>query len=94
MVTLLSRFYQSGSIACLVTPIKARAGGSWEAVQRRHTCTLLQRDNTINLRLHLQQANLVHALQHACQIWSMHSPRVDVANDTRAASCMALQRFV
>ena len=30
-------FHQSGSIAHLVTPIKARAGGSWAAVQRRHS---------------------------------------------------------
>ena len=30
-------FHKSGSIARLVTLIKARAGGSWAAVQRRHS---------------------------------------------------------
>ena len=36
-------FHQSGSIAHLVTPSKAKAGGSWAAVQRR------QCGNTISL---------------------------------------------
>ena len=44
-------FHQSGSIAHLVTPIKARAGGSWAAVQRRHS--LMQCGNTVNLHLRL-----------------------------------------
>ena len=44
-------FHQSGSIAPLVTPIKSKAGGSWAAVQRRHS--LLQCGNTISLHLHL-----------------------------------------
>ena len=39
-------FHQSGSIAHLVTPVQSRAGGSWAAVQRRHS--LLQCGNTIN----------------------------------------------
>ena len=59
-------FHQSGSIAPLVTPIKSRAGGSWAAVQRRHS--LLQCGNTINLHLHLLQAILVPLLQYGCQI--------------------------
>ena len=41
------QFHQS---FILVAPIKARAGGSWAAVQRRHS--LLQCGNTINLHLH------------------------------------------
>ena len=80
-------FHQSGSIAHLVTPVKARAGGFWVAVQRRHS--LLQCGNTINLHLHLLQAILVPALQYGCQryiyIYVMHSLRVAVANDARAA---------
>ena len=78
-------FHQSGSIAPLVTPIKSRAGGSWAAVQRRHS--LLQCGNTINLHLHLLQAILVPVLQYGCQIWGMHtiSPRVAAANDARVA---------
>ena len=76
-------FHQSGSIAHLVTPIKSKAGGSWAAVQRRHS--LLQCGNTINLHLHLLQAILVPVLQYGCQIWGMHSPRVAAADDARAA---------
>ena len=76
-------FHQSGSIAHLVTPIKSKAGGSWAAVQRRHS--LLQCGNTISLHLHLLQAILVPVLQYGCQIWGMHSPRVAAANDARAA---------
>ena len=33
----------------------------------------------------LLQAVLVPVLQYECQIWGMHSPRVAVANDARAA---------
>ena len=76
-------FHQSCFIAHLVTPIKARAGGSWAAVQRRHS--LLQGGNNVNLHLHLLQRILVPALQYGCQIWGMHSPRAAVANDARAA---------
>ena len=46
-------FHQSGSIAHLVTPVKARAAGSWAAVQWFHS--LLQCGNTISLHLHLLQ---------------------------------------
>ena len=76
-------FHQSGSIAHLVMPIKSKAGGSWAAVQRRHS--LLQCGNTINLHLHLLEAILVPVLQYRCQIWGMHTPRVAAANDARAA---------
>ena len=76
-------FHQSGSIAHFVTRIKARAGGSWAAVQRRHS--LLQCGNTVSLHLHLLQAILVPALQYGCQIWGVHSPRAAVANNARAA---------
>ena len=76
-------FHQSGSIAHLVTPIKSKAGGSWAAVQRRHS--LLQCGNTVGLHLHLLQAILVPVLQYGCQIWGMHSPRVAAANAARAA---------
>lgn len=75
--------HQSGSIAHLIAPIKSKPGGSWAAVQRRHS--LLQCGNTINLHLHLLQAILVPVLQYGCQIWGMHSPRVAVADDAHAA---------
>ena len=76
-------FHQSGSIVHLVIPIKARAGGSWAAVQRHHS--LLQCGNTVNLHLHLLQAIMVPVLQCGRQIWDMHSPRFVVANSARAA---------
>ena len=61
-------FHQSGCIVHLVTPVKARPGGSWAAVQRCHL--LLQCGNTIKLHLHLLQAVLVPALQHGyAQPW-------------------------
>ncbi len=74
-------FHQSGAVAHLISPIKSRAGGSWAAVQRRHS--LLQCGKTINLHLHLLQAVLVPVLQYGCQVWSMHSPRVAAANSSR-----------
>ena len=65
-------FHQSGSVAHLVMPIRSKAGGSWAAVQRRHS--LLQCGNTISLHLHLLQAILLPVLRCGCQIWGMHSP--------------------
>ena len=65
----------------LVTPIKSKAGGSWAAVQRRHS--LLQCGKTINLHVHLLQAVLVSVLLYGCQVWGMHSPRVAAANCAR-----------
>ena len=78
-------FHQSGYIAHLVTPIRARAGGFWAAVQRRHS--LLQCGNTVNLHLHWLQAILVPASQflYGCQIWGLRSPRAAVAIDAHAA---------
>ena len=74
--------HQSGSTVHLM-PIKSKAGGSWAAVQRRHS--LLQCGNIIKLHLHLLHAILVPVLQYGCQIWGMHNPRVAAANDARAA---------
>ncbi len=74
-------FHQTGAVAHLVTPIKSKAGGSWAAVQRRHS--LLQCGKTINLHLHLLQAVLVSVLLYGCQVWGMHSPRVATANRAR-----------
>ncbi len=74
-------FHQSGAVAHLVTPIKSKAGGSWAAVQRRHS--LLQCGKNINLHLHLLQAVLVSVLLYGCQVWGMHSPCVAAANRAR-----------
>ena len=78
-------FHQSGAVVLLVNPIKLKAGGSWAAVQRRHS--LLQCGRTVNLQLHLLQAVLVPVLQYGCQIRGMHSPRVAAAN----RACLDLQ---
>ena len=75
-------FHQSGSIAHLVTPIKSKAGGSWAAVQRRHS--LLQCGNTISLHLRLLQAVLVPVLQYGCRSGACIALVFAVANDARA----------
>ncbi len=74
-------FHQSGAVVHLISPIKSKAGGSWAAVQRRHS--LLRCGRTINLYLHLLQAVLVPVLQYGCQVWGMHNPRVAAANRAR-----------
>ena len=74
-------FHQTGAVAHVVTPIKSKAGGSWAAVQRRHS--LLQCGKTINLHLHLLQAVLVSVLLYGCQVWGTHSPHVATANRAR-----------
>lgn len=71
-------FHQSGALEHVINPITSKAGGSWAAVQRRHSW--LQCGNTVNLQLRLWQAVLVPVLQYGCQVWGMHSPRVAAAN--------------
>ena len=75
-------FHESGALVHLINPVKSKAGGSWAAVQRRHS--LLQCGKTVHLQLHLLQAVLVPVLQHGCQIWGMHSPRVAAVNYARS----------
>jgi len=74
-------FHQSGAVVHLIDPIKS--GGSWAAVQRRHS--LLQCGKSVNLQLHLKKAVLVHVIQFGCQMWGMHSPRVAAADHARLA---------
>ncbi|KAL3138694.1 hypothetical protein ABBQ32_14201 [Trebouxia sp. C0010 RCD-2024] len=80
-------FHQSGAISHVIHPIKAKAGGSWASVQRRHS--LLQCGKAINLHLRLLHAVLVPVMQYGCEIWGMHSPHVAAANDAR----LGLQRL-
>ena len=75
-------FHESGALVHLINPVKSKAGGSWAAVQRRHS--LLQCGKTVHLQLHLLQAVLVPVLQYGCQIWGMHSPRVAAVNYARS----------
>ena len=74
-------FHQSGAVVHLIDPIKS--GGSWAAVQRRHS--LLQCGKSVNLQLHLKKAVLVPVIQFGCQMWGMHSPRVAAADHARLA---------
>ncbi len=75
-------FHQSGAISHVIQPIKAKAGGSWATVQRRHS--LLQCGKAINLHLRLLHAILVPVMQYGCEVWGMHSPRVAIANGARS----------
>ena len=74
-------FLESGAVVHFINPIKSKAGGSWAAVQQRHS--LLQCGRTVNLQLHLLQAVLVPVLQYGCQICGMHGPCVAAANRAR-----------
>ena len=58
-------FHSSGGISHLITPLKAKAAGSWAVVQQRHS--QLQCGNTINLKLFLLQGILVPPLHYGCE---------------------------
>ncbi len=66
-------FHTSGDISHLITPLKAKAAGSWAVVQQRHS--QLQCGNTVNLKLFLLQGILVPSLHYGCELWGMHTPR-------------------
>jgi len=59
-------FHSSGGISHLITPLKAKAAGSWTVVQQRHS--QLQCGNTVNLKLFLLQSILVTSLQYPCTL--------------------------
>ncbi len=65
-------FHASGDISHLITPLKAKAAGSWAVVQQRHS--QLQCGNTVNLKLFLLQSILVPSLHYNCELWGIHSP--------------------
>ena len=75
-------FHSSGSISHLISPMKAKAAGSWAVVQRRHS--QLQCGATVNLKLQLLQSILVPSIHYGCELWGMHSPRDAAANKARA----------
>lgn len=75
-------FHSSGSISHLISPMKAKAAGSWAVVQRRHS--QLQCGATVNLKLQLLQSILVPSIHYGCELWGMHSPGVSLANKARA----------
>jgi len=65
-------FHASGDISHLITPLKAKAAGSWAVVQQRHS--QLQCGNMVKLTHFLLQSILVPSLQYGCELWGMHSP--------------------
>ncbi|DBA96670.1 TPA: hypothetical protein ACH3X1_016740 [Trebouxia sp. C0004] len=65
-------FHTSGGISHLITPLKAKAAGSWAVVQQRHS--QLQCGSTVNLKLFLLQSILVPSLHYGCELWGMHTP--------------------
>jgi len=75
------RFHSSGNISHLISPMKAKAAGSWAVVQRRHS--QLQCGATVNLKLQLLQSILVPSIHYGCELWGMHSPGVPLANKAR-----------
>ncbi len=65
-------FHSSGGVSHLITPLKAKAAGSWAVVQQRHS--QLQCGNTVNLKLFLLQGILAPSLHYGCELWGMHTP--------------------
>ncbi|DBA95762.1 TPA: hypothetical protein ACH3X1_001316 [Trebouxia sp. C0004] len=65
-------FHTSGGISHLITPLKAKAAGSWAVVQQRHS--QLQCGSTVNLKLFLLQSILLPSLHYGCELWGMHTP--------------------
>ncbi len=65
-------FHASGDISHIITPLKAKAAGSWAVVQQRHS--QLQCGNAVNLKLFLLQSILVPSLHYGCELWRMHAP--------------------
>ncbi|DBA74355.1 TPA: hypothetical protein ACH3X1_011128 [Trebouxia sp. C0004] len=65
-------FDTSGGISHVITPLKAKAAGSWAVVQQRHS--QLQYGSTVNLKLFLLQSILVPSLHYDCELWGMHTP--------------------
>ena len=84
-------FHSSGGISHLITPLKAKAAGSWAVVQQRHS--QLQCGNTVNLKLFLLQGILAPSLHYGCELWGMHTPRSG-AQKARAALQSIYDRYL
>ena len=84
-------FHSSGGISHLITPLKAKAAGSWAVVQQRHS--QLQCGNTVNLKLFLLQGILAPSLHYGCELWGMHTPRGE-AQKARAALQSIYDRYL
>ena len=84
-------FHSSGGISHLITPLKAKAAGSWAVVQQRHS--QLQCGNTVNLKLFLLQGILAPSLHYGCELWGMHTPR-GAAQQARVALQSIYDRYL
>ena len=80
-------FHSAGSISHLISPMKAKAAGSWSVVRRRHS--QLQCGAIVNLKLQLLQSILVPSVHYGCELWGMHSPEVALANK----ACIGLEQM-
>ena len=85
-------FHSSGDISHLISPLKAKATGSWAVVQRRHS--QLQCGNTVSLKLQLLQSILVPTIHYGCELWGMHSPQSAAANRARSDLEQTYARFL
>ena len=84
-------FHSSGGISHLITPLKAKAAGSWAVEQQRHS--QLQCGNTVNLKLFPLPGNLVPSLHYGCELWGMHTPRGE-AQKARVALQSIYDRYL
>ncbi len=84
-------FHASGDISHIITPLKAKAAGSWAVVQQRHS--QLQCGNTVNLKLFLLRSILVPSLHYGCELWGMHSPS-GATNRARTALQSLYDRYL
>ncbi len=62
-------FHASSDISHLITPLVAKAAGSWAVVQQMHS--QLQNGNTVNLKVFLLQSSLL--LHYGCKLCGLHS---------------------
>ncbi len=79
------------AISHIITPLKAKAAGSWAVVQQRHS--QLQCGNAVNLKPFLLQSILVPSLHYGCELWGMHSPS-GAANRARTALQSLYDRYL
>ena len=80
-----------GDISHIITPLKAKAAGSWAVVQQRHS--QLQCGKAVNLKFLLLQSILVPSLHYGCESWGMHSPS-GAANRARTALQSLYDRYL
>ncbi len=84
-------FHSSGGISHFVTPLKAKAAGSYAVVQQRHS--QLQCGNPVNLKVFLLQGILAPSLRYGCELRGMHTPHGE-AQKARVALQSIYDRYL